>query len=43
MANKEDHPTWDEAMNGPNKAGYWQACIDEINTLTDMDAFEVVK
>jgi hypothetical protein len=24
-ANAEDNPTWDQAMNGPDKHGYWEA------------------
>ena len=27
QANAQDNPTWDEAMNGPNQEGYWQACL----------------
>ena len=26
-------PSWDEAMNGPDKAGYWKAAEVEIETL----------
>jgi hypothetical protein len=25
MANAEDHPTWDQVMNGPDARGYWEA------------------
>ncbi len=32
-ANSEDNPTWDEAMNGPLKEGYWEAALKEINIL----------
>jgi hypothetical protein len=30
----DDNLTWEVAMNGPNKEGYWQACVKEIETLT---------
>jgi hypothetical protein len=36
-ANTEDNPTWDEAMNGENAEGYWQACQKEYETLIKMD------
>jgi Reverse transcriptase (RNA-dependent DNA polymerase) len=43
-ANAEDNPTWEEAMNGPDKAGYWKAMDKEVTTLeTEMDSWEVVK
>jgi hypothetical protein len=29
LANKEDHPTWEEAMNGPLSNGYWKAAQTE--------------
>ena len=29
QGNGTNNPTWEEAMNGPNKAGYWKACEDE--------------
>ena len=39
----QDNPTWDEAMNGPNQEGYWEACLKEISTLQDsMQSWEVV-
>jgi hypothetical protein len=41
-ANSADNPTWNEAMNGPDKAGYWEACRKEIATLVEKDAWEVV-
>jgi hypothetical protein len=42
-ANSADNPTWNEAMNGPDKAGYWEACKKEISTLADSkDAWDVV-
>jgi hypothetical protein len=42
-ANADDNPTWEQAMNGPNKERYWQACVKEIETLTtSKEAWEVV-
>jgi Reverse transcriptase (RNA-dependent DNA polymerase) len=42
-ANSEDTPRWEEAMNGPNKAGYWEAMRSELATLTGAkDAWDVV-
>ena len=37
-ANSQDNPTWEEAMNGPNKQGYWKACETEIKTLESKDS-----
>ena len=38
-ANAADHPTWEQAMNGPEAKGYWEACKKELNTLeTKCDA-----
>ena len=42
-ANAANNPTWDQAMNGPDHAGYWDACRKEFKTLTeDMDAWDVI-
>lgn len=42
-ANAADNPTWDQAMNGPDQAGYWEACKKELQTLTESkDAWDVV-
>ena len=42
-ANSADNLTWDEAMNGPNRAGYWDAMEKELEMLTKHhDAWEVV-
>ncbi len=42
-ANSEDNPNWAQAMNGPDQAGYWDACEEEISTLTTgKDAWDVV-
>jgi Reverse transcriptase (RNA-dependent DNA polymerase) len=34
-ANSEDNPTWEEAMNGPDRAGYWKSMEKELQTLDD--------
>jgi hypothetical protein len=34
-ANAEDNPTWEEAMNGRDKAGYWKAMEKEYHTLEE--------
>jgi Reverse transcriptase (RNA-dependent DNA polymerase) len=42
-ANAEDNPTWDQAMNGPDRSGYWEAMAKELKTLQDnKDAWDVV-
>jgi Reverse transcriptase (RNA-dependent DNA polymerase) len=42
-ANNEDNPNWNQAINGPNSDGFWDAMAKEIATLVDkMDAWEVV-
>ena len=42
-ANSADNLTWDEAMNGPDRAGYWDAMEKELEMLTKHhDAWEVV-
>jgi hypothetical protein len=38
----EDNPNWAQAMNGPNREGFWEACKKEYDTLTDMDTWNVV-
>ena len=35
--NASDNPTWDEAMNGFEKAGYWDAATKEYQTLLDKE------
>jgi len=43
-ANTGETPTWEQAMNGPDRKGYWTACEKEIKTLSkDKDAWDVVK
>ena len=34
-ADAADNPTWEQAMNGPDSAGYWEACKKELHTLAD--------
>jgi hypothetical protein len=42
-ANAEDNPTWDQAMNGPDREGYLEACRKELKTLSEeKDAWDVV-
>ena len=41
-ANDADTPNWNEAMNGPFAEGFWEACHKEIDTLVNMDVWEVV-
>lgn len=42
QANAADNPTWEEAMNGPDKVGYWEAAVTEIQTLKDKECWDVV-
>ena len=42
-ANDADTPNWNEAMNGPNAEGFWEAIRKEIETLIRMGVWEVVK
>jgi Reverse transcriptase (RNA-dependent DNA polymerase) len=43
-ANTEDNPTWEQAMNGPDQAGYWKAMEKELTTLEDdKNSWEVVE
>ena len=30
-----DNPNWKQVMNGPDSAGYWEACKKELDTLVD--------
>jgi Reverse transcriptase (RNA-dependent DNA polymerase) len=41
-ANADDNPTWEEAMHGPDKAGYWKAMEKEKGTLEEMESWEVI-
>ena len=40
--NDEDNPTWEQAMNGPNADGFWEAAKKELDTLNKMGVWEVV-
>jgi hypothetical protein len=41
-ANAEDHPTWNEAMNGPLANGFRMACELEYTTLEEKDCWDGV-
>ena len=41
-ASQLDNPNWWQAMNGPFAAEYWKAACVEIETLENMEAWEVV-
>jgi hypothetical protein len=34
-ANAEDNPTWEKAMNGPDRDGYLEAAGKELKTLAE--------
>jgi hypothetical protein len=42
QVNVSDNPTWEEAMNGPEKAGYWKACEKEIDILESKHCWDVI-
>ena len=42
MANKEDNPTFMEAVNGPDAAGFIEAMKLELSTLVEMKTFDIV-
>jgi hypothetical protein len=42
LANKEDNPTFKEAMCGPDAAGFIEAMETEIVTLIDLSVFDIV-
>ena len=42
QANSADNPTWEEAMNGPDKVSHWEAAEDEIQVLKDKEFWDVV-
>ena len=42
IANKEDNPTFKEAMASPDSAGFIKAMEIEIRTLIELDVFDVV-
>ena len=41
-ADATDNPTWSQAMTGPDEGGFWDACQDELSTLVEMKAWEVM-
>ena len=41
-ATDEDTPTWEEAMNGPFREGFEEACRKELDTLIEMGVWDVV-
>ena len=43
QANAAYHPMWDQAMNGPDSQGYWEACKKQLHTLmTKRKSWKVV-
>ena len=42
-SNSADAHNWNEAMNGPNAQGFWEACRKEVNTLESMHVWDEVK
>ena len=40
--NDADTPNWNQAMNGPNAQGFWEACRKELDTLETMKVWDVV-
>jgi hypothetical protein len=38
----EDNPTWEEAMNGPDQAGYWEAVTKALLTLESKMSWDIV-
>ena len=42
MANKEDNPTYAEAMRGPDSAGFIAAMEAKIAILMQMNVFEIL-
>ena len=41
-ASREDNPNWREAMNGQFSDSFWDACYTELETLEEMEAWDVV-
>ena len=39
---KSDTPNWRQAMSGPFREKFWTAACKELETLEDMNAWEVV-
>jgi hypothetical protein len=40
-ASGDENSTYEQAMSGPNKEGYWQAVKKEVDTLVKMGSWEV--
>ena len=43
MGNKEDHPTYAEALYGPDSCGFVGAMETEIFSLIELNVFELVE
>ena len=41
-ASKSNNPNWKQAMNGSFREEFWTAACKELETLEEMDAWEVV-
>jgi hypothetical protein len=39
---EDDNPTYEQAISGPNKEGYWKAVKKEVDTLVKKGSWEVV-
>ena len=43
-ADAADNLNWEQVMNGPDSAGYWEACKKELHTLVDKKhAWDVIE
>jgi hypothetical protein len=43
-ADAEDNPSWEKAMNRPNKVGYWKVMEKEDDSLEkEMDSWEITE
>ena len=42
IANTDDNPRWEQAMNNPTKEGHWEASQKEVNTLIEKGCWELV-
>ena len=42
-ASAADNPTWEQAMNGPDAEGYMKAAELEVDTLEEMDTWDIVE
>jgi hypothetical protein len=42
-ASADDNPRFDQAMNGPNSEGFWEASVKEISTLQALRTWTQVK